>query len=78
MRRNITTQKSIGFLWPGHIDLKNYNSFKVYPLDVGLRMTECGYPMDFFEQLHTLPAGALCGKVIEQYIYQQLYAATSE
>ena len=52
----------------GHIDLKNYNSFKVYPLDVGLRMAECGYPMDFFEQLHTLSAGALCGKVIEQYI----------
>lgn len=62
----------------GHIDLKNYNSFKVYPLDVGLRMAECGYPMDFFEQSNSLSAGALRGKVVEQYVYQQLYAATSE
>ena len=66
-----------GFL-AGHIDLKNYNSFKVFPLDVGLRMAACGCPMDFFSQAEGVSGGALRGKAVEQYAFQQLLAVSMD
>ncbi|MBQ7609425.1 MAG: DUF4143 domain-containing protein [Desulfovibrionaceae bacterium] len=60
----------------GNIDFKRSNSFKVFPLDIGLRMAKCGYEPDF--SIQDTVNNSLWGKIIEQFVHQQLYIDSKE
>lgn len=53
-----------------HADVKRSNTFKVFPLDIGLRLALDHIPVEIFTNDSN---SDVKGKLIEQFVFQQLY-----
>ncbi|MCR5813947.1 MAG: ATP-binding protein, partial [Desulfovibrio sp.] len=53
-------------LLAANIDLKRQNAFKAYPLDTGLVLAQCGFPITLFLSEMDISAKVVYGKIIER------------